>query len=266
MYAAVGTGNVTPGVVTISLGTSGTAFSVMKSAWVDPTGEIASFCDSTGWHLPLLCVSNMANGYEAVRRKFDLSHADFVEMVGRSPAGNEGRLLIPWYEGERTPDLPLAAPIHFGFGVDDFTAERLTRAALEGHVLNLHAGFENWPVQPTRLHVTGGLARSAPWCQTLADIFEIETVPVEGEGAALGAALHAAWVWGRENGLQVPLRDLTDAFVQLAEDRRCQPEPGSVERHRIQRALFTALSRRVRGLDAADPFVLRTKLAEMGKS
>ena len=61
---------------------------------MDPTGEIASFCDSTGHYLPLLCVSNMANGYEAVRTRFGLSHTEFAEMVDRTDAGNGGRILI----------------------------------------------------------------------------------------------------------------------------------------------------------------------------
>jgi xylulokinase len=261
MYGAVGTGNVTPGVVTISLGTSGAAYTVTKSAWVDPTGDVAAFCDSTGWHLPLLCVSNMANGYEAVRKEFDLSHADFSQMIERTSAGNAGRLLVPWYEGERTPDLPQAAPLYFGFAVGDFTVERMTRAVLEGHILNLQAGFLDWPIEPHRLHLTGGLAQSPAWCQTIANIFDLETVPVQGEGAALGAALHAAWVWGRENQVQLPLRALTDAFVEFAEDRRSLPEPGAVERHRVQRDLFRAVSGRMRGLDTADPFALRAALA-----
>ena len=67
MYAAVGTGNIEPGLFTVSLGTSGTACTVLERPFVDPTGEIASYCDSTGRYLPLLCVSNLANGYNALR-------------------------------------------------------------------------------------------------------------------------------------------------------------------------------------------------------
>jgi len=86
-------------------------------------------------------------------------------------------------------------------------------------------------------------------------------VPVEGEGAALGAALHAAWVLGKESGSHVPLEALTDAFVVFVEDRRCQPEPVAVARHRMQRELFKAVSRRLRGLEGADPFAIRAKMA-----
>ena len=73
MYGAIGTGNTRSGIVTISLGTSGTAYTVMDSPFVDPTGEISAFCDSTGKYLPLLCVSNLANGYDEILRIFNLS-------------------------------------------------------------------------------------------------------------------------------------------------------------------------------------------------
>ncbi|MBN1541639.1 hypothetical protein JW992_05800, partial [candidate division KSB1 bacterium] len=101
MYGAVGTGNVEPGIVTVSLGTSGTAYTFMEDAFIDPSGEIAAFCDSTGHHLPLLCVSNLANGYNAVLQHYKLDHNSFVDLVDRTPPGNRGRLLIPWYMGER---------------------------------------------------------------------------------------------------------------------------------------------------------------------
>jgi len=260
MYGAVGTGNVRPGIVTISLGTSGTACSVTTEPWVDPTGAVASYCDSTGRYLPLLCVSNMANGYALVRRRFGLDHDEFDEAVRSTRPGNGGRTLVPWFEGERTPDVPRASPLWFGFGADDFDAPRMSRAVLEGHILNLWAGFEGWPVEPERLHLTGGITRSPEWCRTIADIFELETVPVEGEGAALGAALHAAWVWSRENREAVELEALTDAFVVFAEERRMTPDPEAVARHRVQKRLFRALTGRIRGPDAEDPFGLRAEL------
>ena len=137
MYGAIGTGNVKPGIVTVSLGTSGTAYSFMEEPYIDPTGEIAAFCDSTGHYLPLLCVSNLANGYNEILKQYQLTHATFNSIIDKTSPGNGGKLLIPWYEGERTPDLPQAAPIYFGFGVDDFKQENLCRAVLVGHVLNL---------------------------------------------------------------------------------------------------------------------------------
>jgi len=264
MYGAIGTGNVDPGVVTISLGTSGTVYTVLDDPWVDPTGEIAAFCDSTGRHLPLLCVSNMANGYAAVRDRFELSHEGFNELIERTEPGNGGRLILPWYEGERTPDLPLAAPLYFGFQTDDFRPEILARAVLEGHVLNLHAGFERMPVSTGEVRLTGGLSRSPAWRQTIADVFEVDAVPVEGEGAALGAAIHAAWVLGKEAGSDVSLAELVERCVPIDTARRTSPREGAVAVYRKAKPLFKALSRRVRGLDGEDPFALRADLAKRG--
>lgn len=262
MYGALGTGNFAPGRVTISLGTSGTAATVFDEPWIDPRGEIACYGEGTGRFLSLLCVSNMANGYEAVRVAYGLSHAEFDALIRRTPPGNRGRLVVPWYEGERTPDLPLAAPVQLGFGAGDHDAATMCRAVLEGHVLNLQAGFERMPVQPAELRLTGGLTRSSAWCQTIADVFEVAAVPVEGEGAALGAALHAAWVWGRENGERCSLEDLAEAFVRLDEPRRARPRPEAVAVHRRQRRLYRALTDRLRGLPAEDPFALRADLLE----
>jgi len=162
--------------------------------------------------------------------------------------------------GERTPDLPRAAPIYFGFGVDDFGKERLARAVLEGHVLNLYSGFSRLPVEPKVIHLTGGLSQSPSWCQTIADVFEVETVAVQGEGAALGAAIHAAWVWLKEHDAEVPLAEVADPFVILDETTRKRPIAENVEVYRVQKRLFRALADRARGLESEDPFELRAEL------
>jgi xylulokinase len=118
------------------------------------------------------------------------------------------------------------------------------------------------PVEVKELRLTGGLTRSEAWCQTIADVFEAEAVPVEGEGAALGAAIHAAWVWLEEEGKDVSIQEIVSRFVKLEERRRKRPEPANLEIYRRQKRLFEALSRRVRGLKADDPFRLRTEMME----
>jgi xylulokinase len=206
-------------------------------------------------------VSNLANGYNEALAQFGLSHAEFVDVVKNVPVGNEGRFLIPWYMGERTPDVPHAAAVYFGFGLDDFTQDKLCRAVLEGHILNLYDGFKNMPVNATEIRLTGGLSQSQAWRQTIADVFEAEVVPVEGEGAALGAALHAAWVWQKEAGEPVELKDVVDPFVVLLEDKRCKPIPENVAVYRQAKEIFTSLSQRVRGFESeSDPFAGRVKM------
>lgn len=261
MYSAIGTGNVQPGIVTISLGTSGTAYTFMEQPFIDPSGEIAAFCDSTGNYLSLLCVSNLANGYNQVLQQFKLTHQQFIDVVKQVPAGCDGKVLIPWYSGERTPDVPLAAPLYFGFGLDDFNQRYLCRAVLEGHILNLYDGFQRMPVQPVEIRLTGGMAQSAAWCQTIADIFETEVVPVEGEGAALGAAVHAAWVHRREQGDDVSLSQIVQPFIKLRDDQRKFPLEKNLPHYRILKKLFHSLSQAARGLQPDDdPFQLRMML------
>jgi xylulokinase len=265
MYGALGTGNIKPGMVTVSLGTSGTACSIMPEPFIDPTGEIAAYCDSTGQYLSLLCVSNLANGYNQLLRQFEMTHEEFDILVKKTAPGNSGRLLIPWYTGERTPDLPLASPVYFGFGLEDLTKENLSRAVLEGHILNLYEGFRRMPVMATEIRLTGGLSQSEAWCQTIADIFEAETVPVKGEGAALGAALHAAWVWLRENGVKTTLQEIVGRFVSLDESHRRKPDPRTPEIYRAQKKLFQALSGRLLMDNGEDPFKLRSTLTSLNE-
>ena len=263
MYGALGTGNFEPGLFTVSLGTSGTACTVLDQPYVDPTGEIASYCDSTGRYLPLLCVSNLANGYNALREALGLSHEAFARHVEEAPPGNAGRVLMPWYEGERTPDVPFGAAATLGFDAADLAGARpaaACRAVLEGHVLNLWDGSTRMPVTPREIRLTGGLSASPAWCQTIADVFDAETVPVAGEGAALGAAIHAAWVWYRESGEARPLAEVAAPFVVLEESRRRRPRPEHRAAYAALRRLFRAVSRRLRGLDGEDPFALRREM------
>jgi xylulokinase len=96
----------------------------------------------------------------------------------------------------------------------------------------------------------------------IADVFEAEVVPVEGEGAALGAALHAAWVWLKEKGESVSISDVVSRFVTLDERRRRQPDPANQDIYRYQKRLYEALSRRVRGLEGEDPFRLRAEMIQ----
>ena len=262
MYGAVGTGNVTPGIVTISLGTSGTAYTYLEQPFVDSTGEIAGFCDSTGHYLPLLCVSNLANGYNDILKIYGISHAEFSDIVKLSPVGNNGRLIVPWYQGERTPDVPLGAPTYFGFGLADLTKkEAVCRGVLEGHLLNLYDGFKRMPVKPSEIRLTGGISRSVAWREAIANMFNAETVAVEGEGAAMGAALHALWVHENERGRAISLAEVVAPYVKLDESTRVKPNAQDAATYQTLSREFSALSARLRNhATTDDPFRLRKEL------
>jgi xylulokinase len=214
--------------------------------------------------MPLLCVSNLANGYNQFRQQFNLSHEAFTQTVSKTEPANRGRVLIPWYSGERTPDLPQAAPFYFGFKPEDFIPDVICRAVLEGHILNLYEGFRRLPVKASEIRLTGGLSQSEAWVQAIADIFDTETVPVEGEGAALGAAIHAAWVWGKDKDSEITLENLVRDFVTTSSARRCAPRRRYREHIQLLRRLFHALSARMRGIECADdPFALHRRLSEL---
>lgn len=260
MYGAVGTGNVKPGIVTVSLGTSGTAYTFLEKPYVDPEGEIASFCDSTGNYLPLLCVSNLANGFDEFCRINNLSPRQFDELINETEPGNDGRILIPWYEGERTPDIPNATPIYFGFALHDFDQKTLARAIIEGHLLNLYNGFKSLPVIPKQIHLTGGLSQSPAWCQTIADIFAAKTTPIIGEGAALGAAIHASWVWLNEAGENIEIDEVCNEFISFNKNLMKTPRPEYQSTYDKQKRLYQALSSRVQGQKGDNPFQLYSAL------
>ena len=260
MYGAIGTGNIDPGILTISLGTSGTAYTIVESPFVDPTGEIACFCDSTGRYLPLLCVSNMAGGYNSFLEKNGLSHSEFEALMTYTHPGNDGNVIVPWYEGERTPDLPNASPIYFGFSYDDLTKEKVARGLIEGHVLNLYEGFSKMPIKPKEIYLTGGLSQSKVWCQMIADIFNCKATPVLGEGAALGAALHAGWIWNNENGSNETLSKIVKPFITFNEQLRCTPKDENIKVYDNLKSLYSSITMRIRGLDGKDPFELKQGL------
>jgi xylulokinase len=205
----------------------------------------------------------MSNGYVALLEQYGLSHTEFDEIIGQTEPGNCGRVLVPWYGGERTPDLPDATPVYFGFGPGDFNARVLCRAVLEGHVLNLWNGFSRMPVEPVEIRLTGGLAGSPSWCQMIADVFGADAVPVRGEGAALGAAVHAAWVWSKESGASSSMEEIAEPFVVVEEEKRRRPDPAHAEVYGIVRRLFRAVSERARGLECEDPFALRAELLSL---
>jgi xylulokinase len=245
MMAAIGTGNVAPGVVTASLGTSGTLFAYNRRPMVDPAGEIAAFCDSTGAWLPLLCTMNVTSVTEQFRALVGVDHRQVERLAAAVPPGCEGLTLLPYFAGERTPALPQAKGAVYGLTSRTATAAHLMRAAIEGTTLGLNYGLHRLRalgISPTEIRLTGGGAKSALWRQIAADIFEVPTVCLRTEeGAALGAAIQAAWCYERTFRPKAPLRSITDRLVCLDEKTRCAPDRRRTKSYREAYARHEAL-------------------------
>ncbi|HRP06091.1 MAG TPA: FGGY-family carbohydrate kinase, partial [Opitutaceae bacterium] len=126
---AIGTGNVEPGVVTASFGTSGTIYAFARQPVIDPRGEIAAFCSSTGAWLPLLCTMNVTTVTEHVRTLFGQNHASMASAVESVAPGADGLLLLPYLAGERTPNVPSGSGVLLGLTQKTFTPAHFARAA-----------------------------------------------------------------------------------------------------------------------------------------
>jgi len=227
MMGAIGTGNVAPGVVTASLGTSGTIYAFSKNPVIDPNGEIAAFCSSTGGWLPLLCTMNLTLVTEQFRTLFGWDHAALDRAVAAAPAGSDGLTLVPYLDGERTPNVPHGTGVLYGLNRRTLTQGHLARAGMEGVTFGLNYGLRRLAtlgVKPKEIRLTGGGAKSASWRQLMADIFGVPVVAmVEDEGAALGGALQAAWCAGLRAGDKTNLTTLAARAVALNESTRCEP-------------------------------------------
>ena len=255
MMGAIGTGNVTPGVVSASFGTSGTIYAHAAKPVVDPQGEIAAFCSSTGGWLPLLCTMNVTTVTEQVRELFGLDHAALESEAAAAPAGAAGLVLLPYLAGERTPNVPDGSGVLLGLNGGSFRRGTMARAAMEGVTLGMNYGLRRLAalgVKAKEIRVTGGGARSAVWRQIMADVFGVPVVGMmEDEGAALGGALQAAWCVARREGRSsARISDFTKGVVALNEATRCLPDRTRHSRYRELQALQDDLSLSLRGVFA----------------
>ncbi|HTI73295.1 MAG TPA: xylulokinase [Candidatus Limnocylindria bacterium] len=250
MMGAIGTGNTREGVITASFGTSGTIYACAEKPVIDPEGEIAAFCDSTNRWLPLLCTMNVTVATEMVRKDFDLDHMAFEKSAAKAPAGSDGLLLLPYLEGERTPNAPDATGVFFGVRPKTFTAQHFARATMEGVTLGMNYGLRRLAelgVKATQVRATGGGAKSKLWRQIMADVFDAEVVTLQvSEGAAYGAALQALWSWRRSKGESIRIEDITDQYVKLNPKETARPNAEAVKVYRELQALQDKLSASLR--------------------
>ncbi|NUO89582.1 MAG: xylulokinase [Dermatophilaceae bacterium] len=196
MGAALGL-TLHPGDVVVSLGTSGTVFTPHRSAIRDETGAIAGFADATGHHLPLMCTLNAARVLTAAASMLDVDLAELDRLALQASPGAGGLSLLPYLDGERTPDLPDATGTLSGLTRSNSTPENLARAAVEGMLCNLVAGVDalrEHDVAVERVLLIGGAAASRAVREIAPGLFRAPVVvPAPAEYVGVGAARQAAW-------------------------------------------------------------------------
>jgi sugar (pentulose or hexulose) kinase len=197
---------------------------------------------------------NVTTATELMRKSTGWSHEAFSKAVARVAAGAEGLLLLPYLEGERTPNVPAGTGVLLGLNHGTYTPEHLARAAMEGVTMGMNYGLRRLAelgVKPSQIRVTGGGAKSKVWRQIMADVFNAEVVTLKvGEGAAYGAALQALWCWRRQAGERISIKEITDKFIEVNAKETAQPKSANVEVYRELQALQDEMSKSLRGVFA----------------
>ncbi len=244
---AVGVGAVAPGIVALTLGTSGVVFAATPAPFVEPEGRLHAFCHAVPetWHLMgvMLSAAGSLQWYRDVLAA-DVAFDDLLAPTADLPAGAEGLFFLPYLTGERTPyPDPLARGAFVGLTVRHRRAH-LTRAVLEGVAFGLRDGFrlilEAGLGEIEQVRVSGGGAKSQIWRQILADVLGYELVTVNTtEGAAYGAAILA----GVGVGAWESVPAACAATVKVVD--ATEPQPAQVERYAelypLYRQLYPAL-------------------------
>ncbi|OIJ25125.1 xylulokinase [Nocardioides luteus] len=194
--AALGVG-ARPGDVVVSIGTSGVACAVSETPTSDASGTVAGFADATGRYLPLVATLNAARVLDATTRLLGVSHEELSRLALSAPSGSGGLVLVPYLEGERTPDRPSARGVIHGLTLATAEPAHLARAAVEGLLCGLADGIDALKAQGVavnRVLLVGGGARSEA-VRRLAPVVlgHPVLVPEPGEYVADGAARQAAW-------------------------------------------------------------------------
>ncbi|MCU1570714.1 MAG: xylB [Naasia sp.] len=185
------------GDVVISIGTSGTVFAVTDEPSADATGTVAGFASASGEFLPLIATLNAARILDATARLLGVSHDELGRLAATAAPAADGLVLVPYFEGERTPNLPDATASLRGMTLRSTTRENLARAAVEGLLCGLADGLDAVLAQGVtaqRLLLIGGAAQNPAVAAIAAQVFaQPVVVPAPGEYVAAGAAVQAAW-------------------------------------------------------------------------
>ena len=194
--AALGVG-AESGDVVVSLGTSGTAFAASATPTQDGSGEVAGFADATGAFLPLVCTLNAARILDSAAKILGVDHQELGRLALAAEPGAGGLSLLPYFEGERTPNRPDATGVLSGMTIENSTRENIARAMVEGMLAGLadavHS-LEKLGVEVKRILLVGGAAKNPAVAPIASALFGREVLlPPAGEYVADGAAKQAAW-------------------------------------------------------------------------
>jgi xylulokinase len=218
-----------PGDVVVSLGTSGTAFAVSQTPTHDASGAVAGFADATGRFLPLVCTLNAARIFDAAAAILGKSHDEVGQLALSAEPGAHGLTLLPYFEGERTPNRPHATGVFDGMNISNSNQQDIARAMIEGMLAGLADAVDALValgVNVNRILLIGGAAKNPAIAPIASALFGREVLlPPPGEYVANGAAKQAAWAL--LGGATAPTWDLGEISRHTA-----KPTPHVMEKYR----------------------------------
>jgi len=239
MMGAIGTGTVRDGFLTMSLGTSGTLYGYSDSPVSDPANGLSGFSSSTGGYLPLLCTMNCTVASEETRKLFELGVKEFDACAAGAPIGAEGVAFLPFFNGERTPNLPNGRASVMGLTAANCSRANIARAALESAIYGMRIGLESFRALGFRakeIRIIGGGSKSPLWRDIAANVMNLPVKrPANDEAAAMGGAIQALWMLEE---LAKPSADpkktvarLCDEHVAINEADCIMPDPDKAARY-----------------------------------
>jgi xylulokinase len=238
----IGTGLVRAGRVGISLGTSDTIFGPLAEPTFDPAGTGHVFGAPTGAYMSLVCCRNGSLARERVRAEYGLDWEGFDRALAAPPPGNRGAIMLPWFEPEVTPVVPVAGARRFGLDPGDGPAN--VRALVEAQMLAL-ALHSRWiGVRVAAIHATGGAAVNRAILQVMADVFDADVYQLSvGNSACLGAALRAYHADQLHRGRAIAWEEVIAGFAEPLEATRVRPVAAHVAVYREMAQRYEDLER-----------------------
>ncbi len=238
----VGTGLVREADLGISLGTSDTVFAFRRDL-PQPGSASHIFGSPTGGYMALVCFRNGSLAREAVRDRFGLDWPAFSACLRQTPAGNDGALLLPWFEPEVTPRVH--AGVHrSGLAPDE--AARHVRAIVEAQMLAMATHSEGLGGRCDRIVATGGASANREILQVMADVFDADVYQgAGGNGACLGAALRAWHAHEQAHGRVLGWDRVVDGITQPVESTRIRPVAAHAAAYREMRPRYRAFEQRM---------------------
>ena len=235
----IGVGLISSGQVCISLGTSDTYFGFMPQPLISAEGEGHVFGSPTGDYMSLICFLNGSLAREKVRRKYKLTWDAFSKRLIHSNPGNGGKVLLPYFSPEITPNVP--GPMVTRYGLEESDVRGNVRGVVEAQMTSMAIHSKWMGVKTKTIYATGGASANRAILQIMADVHNADVYQFKvGQSAALGAALRAAHAHLKASGNEQPWEQIIAGFAEPVRESRVRPNKEAAKVYRDFRKVYQA--------------------------